>query len=115
MVPPHRRRTSTGRRGRRATVRTPAWARTAMRSPLGCRMTATLTARAGTVAVILQPSGERIAVRALVRVVTQREALREAVAELTAVARRAGARLQRVDGEHGLGVYATAPTAGGLL
>lgn len=72
-------------------------------------------ARAVSVAVILQPSGERIAVRALVRVVTQREALREAVAELTAVARRAGARLQRVDGEHGLGVYATAPTAGGLL
>jgi type VII secretion protein EccE len=76
---------------------------------------AAVPAQAVSVAVILQPNAERIAARVLVRVVTQPDALRSTIADLTAVAKRAGARLDRADGEHGLGVYAVAPTGGGEL
>ncbi len=76
---------------------------------------AAVPARAVSVALVLQPSGARIAVRGLVRVACQPDALRTTVADLTGAARAAGARLERVDGEHGPGVYATAPTGGGLL
>jgi type VII secretion protein EccE len=76
---------------------------------------ATVPATAVSLAVTLQPGGDRVAVRTLVRVAAPPEGLPAAVNAATAAARTAGARPRRVDGEHGPGVYATAPTGGGLL
>jgi ESX secretion system protein EccE len=70
-------------------------------------------AAATTVAVMLEPGGEGIELRCLVRLSAPVDSLPAAADALAEAARRAGAALVRLDGEHGLAVYATAPTGGG--
>jgi type VII secretion protein EccE len=65
------------------------------------------------VAMILRPYGERAGLLGLVRVSAPNDGLRVAVRQLNRQAGRVGLRLRRLDGEHGPGVYATAPTGGG--
>jgi type VII secretion protein EccE len=55
-----------------------------------------------------------LAVRALLRIVAGPDQLTGCVQHLLATAQRLGVRLNRLDGEHGTGVYATAPTGARL-
>ncbi|MEV4757072.1 type VII secretion protein EccE [Micromonospora sp. NPDC049559] len=55
-----------------------------------------------------------LAVRGLLRVVAAPDLLVPAIGQLLETAGRLGVRLTRLDGEHGAGVYATAPTAATL-
>jgi hypothetical protein len=69
-----------------------------------------------TVAVIMAPDGpDRVSFRCLIRLSADVDVLRSAVGRLTSGARRANLGLRRLNGEHAIGVYATAPTGGGAL
>jgi type VII secretion protein EccE len=65
------------------------------------------------VAVTVQPSAAegQLRVACLVRVAADPKALPKAAGDVVDAARQAGARLRRLDGEHGLATYATLPTA----
>jgi len=64
------------------------------------------------VSLIMQPHGDEVALRCLVRIVAAPDALRAAARRLQGGARRLGLRLDRLDGAHALGLYATSPTGG---
>jgi ESX secretion system protein EccE len=68
------------------------------------------------VAVTLHPPAAdgQLRVACLVRVAADPNALPQAASEVVSTARQAGARLRRLDGEHGPVVYATLPTAAGV-
>lgn len=68
------------------------------------------------VAVTAQPAAAegQLRVACVVRVAADPKALAKAAGEAVSVARQAGARLRRMDGEHGLATYATLPTAAGV-
>jgi type VII secretion protein EccE len=65
------------------------------------------------VAVTAQPSPAegQLRVACLVRVAADPRTLPKVAGEVANAARQAGARLRRLDGEHGLATYATLPTA----
>lgn len=65
------------------------------------------------VSTTLRPRADGVGVRCLIRVAAPAEQLDGSVHGLAQIARASGIRLQRLDGEHALGVYATAPTGGG--
>jgi type VII secretion protein EccE len=67
------------------------------------------------VALVIRPYGERIAMLGLVRVVAPPAGLRPVLDQLTSTARKQGVRLGRLYGNQARGVYATAPTGGGGL
>jgi type VII secretion protein EccE len=64
------------------------------------------------VSVSLSPADGEVGLRGLLRIGADRAQLARAAREAEEVARRAGARLRRLDGAHGPGVYATSPTGG---
>jgi type VII secretion protein EccE len=66
------------------------------------------------VSVELSPLGDEVGLRGLVRVGADSARINQAVREVSDAARRVGARLHRLDGAHGPGVYATSPTGGAL-
>src|SRR5581483_4835653 len=68
------------------------------------------------VAVTAQPAATegQLRVGCVVRVAADPKALAKVAGEVVSVARQAGARLRRMDGEHGLATYATLPTAAGV-
>lgn len=75
---------------------------------------AALPAAQTDVAVILTPAdGDDVAIRVLIRVAGPPEALPGITRHLHEGAGRFGAQLLALHGEHGPGVYATAPTGGG--
>ncbi|WP_433829085.1 type VII secretion protein EccE [Actinoplanes sp. CA-015351] len=75
---------------------------------------ATAPAAQTTVALILDPTGDDVAVRAFIRLATRPDADLDALDRvLLAGVRRAGGELRPLDGEHGPATYATAPTGGG--
>jgi type VII secretion protein EccE len=81
------------------------------------RLVTELSAGAGCavgVSILMRPKGGEVAFVGLVRVVAPTARLRTATKQLTRTGRRLGLRLRRLDGEHALAVYATAPTGGGL-
>jgi type VII secretion protein EccE len=81
------------------------------------RLVTELSAGAGCavgVSILMRPKGGEVAFVGLVRVVASTSRLRAATKQLTRTGRRLGVRLRRLDGEHALAVYATAPTGGGL-
>jgi len=63
------------------------------------------------VAVTLHGDQTRLRVQGVVRLAADPKSLARAVDEARTLARRYGAQLRRVDGYHGPGVYACAPTA----
>jgi type VII secretion protein EccE len=65
------------------------------------------------IALILAPDGDLIDLRCLARVAAPAKVLPQVCLGLVRGAEEARARLFRLDGEHGPGVYATAPTGGG--
>jgi len=67
------------------------------------------------IAVTLYPPGAdgQLRVGCLVRVAAEPKALPKAAGDVVAAARQVGARLRRLDGEHGPATYATLPTAAG--
>jgi type VII secretion protein EccE len=69
------------------------------------------------VAVTAQPCGAegQLRVACLVRVAAGPKTLPKVAGEVVDAARQAGARLRRLDGEHGLATYATLPTAAAVL
>jgi type VII secretion protein EccE len=68
------------------------------------------------VAVTLYPPSAdgQLRLGCLVRVAADAKALPKVAGELVSAARQAGARLRRLDGEHGTVAYATLPTGAGL-
>lgn len=62
-------------------------------------------------AVLVTPGSGGFAVRALIRISGSPGAIAESAKLLREHAQRLGVRLVRADGDHGTGVYATAPTA----
>jgi type VII secretion protein EccE len=74
------------------------------------QVSATLVA----VAVTLCPNGDDVDIRCVVRLAAEPAALPAAVTQATALARRTGARVGRLDGLQAAAVYATAPTAAGV-
>lgn len=67
------------------------------------------------VALVVRPHGAAADVAALIRVCAAETDLPRALAALRRVTDRAGARLRRLDGEHGPAAFASAPTGGGVL
>jgi type VII secretion protein EccE len=67
------------------------------------------------VTVTVHGSGGPPRVQGLVRLSAEPKALARAVDEARTLARRAGAQVRRIDGLHGPGVYASAPTAAVLV
>jgi ESX secretion system protein EccE len=66
------------------------------------------------VSLLLAPAGtDDLSARVLIRVAAPLDALAEISRQLTEGAARFGAQVFALDGEHGQGVYATAPTGGG--
>jgi type VII secretion protein EccE len=61
-----------------------------------------------------EPSGDRVRLQALVRTAAPEARLAAAVGAFEESAAKVGARLQRLDGEQAAGLYATAPTGGGI-
>jgi type VII secretion protein EccE len=61
-----------------------------------------------------EPAGGRVSLRALVRIAAPEAHLAAAVTAFEDSATEAGARLRRLDGEQVTGLYATAPTGGGI-
>jgi type VII secretion protein EccE len=66
-----------------------------------------------TVSLVLARNGGDLSLRGLVQVAAAHDGLGAACEAVTGTARAAGARLFRLDGEHGPAVYASAPTGGG--
>ena len=66
-------------------------------------------------AVTLYPptADGQLRVACLVRVAAEPAVLAKAAGDVVAAARQVGARLRRLDGEHGPATYATLPTAAG--
>ena len=62
-------------------------------------------------AILVAPHGSDAVSRVLVRVSAAPASIAESLRRLRENARRLGVRLDRTDGDHGTGVYATAPTA----
>jgi type VII secretion protein EccE len=61
-----------------------------------------------------EPDDDRVSLRALVRISAPPAGVAAAVTAFEEGAATAGARLQRLDGEQAAGLYATAPTGGGM-
>ncbi|MBB2941766.1 type VII secretion protein EccE [Actinoplanes lutulentus] len=75
---------------------------------------ATAPAAQTTVALILDPKGDDVAVRAFIRLATRPDTDLDALDRvLLEGVRRAGGELRPLDGEQGPATYATAPTGGG--
>jgi type VII secretion protein EccE len=70
---------------------------------------ATLTS----IAIVLAPNDDDVDVRCLARVAAGPQRIEAMSAAAEEMARTAGGRLLRMDGEHGPAAYATAPTGGG--
>jgi hypothetical protein len=88
------------------------------RSDLLAELAHVPAASAVSTAVVLRPvrdghadaGGARVAVRTMLRVTAAPDRIGGCVRHLLAIARRRDVRLVRLNGEHAVGVYATAPT-----
>ncbi|MBK1783475.1 type VII secretion protein EccE [Prauserella cavernicola] len=72
-----------------------------------------LPARQTSLTLLLEPVGDGMALRCLVRVAAVAADYERACASARQLAERLGGRLFRLDGEHAPAVYATAPSGGG--
>ncbi|GLY64809.1 type VII secretion protein EccE [Amycolatopsis taiwanensis] len=65
------------------------------------------------IAFLLEPSYEGTTLRCLIRVAADPQRYQEICDRVRELARRSGARVSRLDGQHGPAVYASAPSGGG--
>lgn len=66
------------------------------------------------IGITVAPRGKEADLRCVVRIATPHAGNEDATTQLLRVSRGYGAEMFRLDGEHALGVYASAPTGGGM-